>query len=121
MKRIFLKNMIATCLATAAVANINTVEAHAVWSKNSQNKWIWTENGVKAIGWKSIEGKWYYFHSNGEMATGWVKISGKWYHLSSSGAMDTGWFKDYDGKWYYLNEDGRMAKNTSINGYVLQI
>lgn len=109
MKRIFLKNMIATCLATAAVANINTVEAHAVWSKNSQNKWIWTENGVKAIGWKSIEGKWYYFHSNGEMATGWVKISGKWYHLSSSGAMDTGWFKDYDGKWYYLSSSGAMV------------
>lgn len=109
MKRIFLKNMIATCLATAAVANVNTVEAYAVWNKNSQNKWIWTENGVNAIGWKKIEGKWYYFHSDGEMATGWVKVSGKWYYLSSSGAMITGWFKDYDGKWYFLNKSGDMA------------
>lgn len=34
--------------------------------------------------------------------------------------MKTGWIQS-DGKWYYLNEDGKMAKNTSINGYVLQI
>lgn len=127
MKRIFLKNMIATALMTTALVNLNVVEAHAVWSKNSQNKWIWTENGVKAIGWKKIQGKWYYFKSNGEMATGWlkdgswyllnssgemltgwVKVSGKWYHLSSNGAMNTGWFKDYDGRWYYFNSSGEM-------------
>ncbi|MDO5516266.1 MAG: CHAP domain-containing protein [Clostridium sp.] len=142
MKRIFLKNMIATILITAAVANINTVDAHAVWSKNSQNKWIWTENGIKATGWKKIQGKWYYFNSNGEMATGWlkdgawyylnssgemltgwVKVSSKWYHLNSWGAMDTGWFKDSDGKWYYLNGGGDMRTGwLDVNGkkYYLQ-
>jgi len=109
VKKIFLKNMIAICLITTVVSSINTVEAHAVWNRNSKNKWVWIENQLKAVGWKNIQGKWYYFYSNGEMATGWIKESGKWYYLSNSGAMITGWFKDSNGKWYYLSSSGAMV------------
>lgn len=146
MKRIFIKNMIATCLITGAVTNINMIQAHAEWNKNSQNKWFWTENGQKSIGWKKIDGQWYYFSDNGEMITGWLKgndgnwyylldsgamaigwfkdYSGDWYYFSGSGAMVTGWCKDYDGRWYYFNSNGTMAtgwmKSYDGNWYYLK-
>ena len=109
MKRVFLKNMIATCLITSTVANVNMVQAHAAWSRNYQNNWTWKENGEEVIGWKNIQGIWYYFDDDGEMVTGWAKVSGNWYYFNSSGAMVTGWMKDSNGDWYYLSGSGAMA------------
>lgn len=109
MKKVFLKNIIAITIATTTVVNLSTVTAYAVWNKDLQNRWTWTENGVKSKGWKKIEGKWYYFDVNGIMKTGWLKVEGKWYHLDNSGAMTVGWLKDNDGKWYYLSQSGAMV------------
>lgn len=108
MKKVFLKNIVAITIATMTVVNSSTVTAYAIWNKDSQNRWTWTENGAKSKGWKKIEGKWYYFDNNGIMKTGWIKVDGKWYHLKSSGAMTVGWLKDNDGKWYYLTSSGAM-------------
>ncbi len=108
MKRKAIKKIIVLILTSSTILSLNTEIVQAVWKKDSQNVWSWTENGVKATGWKLIDGKWYYFHSNGNMATGWIKDGGKWYFLSSSGAMVTGWLKDIDGKWYHLSVSGAM-------------
>ena len=108
MKRKAIKKVIVSVLTSSTILSLNTESVQAVWNKDSQNIWSWTENGVKATGWKLIDGKWYYFYSNGNMATGWVKDGGKWYYLSSSGAMVTEWFKDTDGKWYHLSSSGAM-------------
>ncbi len=108
MKRKAIKKVIVSVLTSSTILSLNTESVQAVWNKDSQNIWSWTENGVKATGWKLIDGKWYYFYSNGNMATGWVKDGGKWYYLSSSGAMVTEWFKDTDGKWYHLSSRGAM-------------
>ena len=67
----------------------------------------------KEIGWKLIDGKWYYLEQSGEMAKGWRLIDGKWYYLEESGEMAKGW-KLIDGKWYYLEQSGEMAKGWKL-------
>ena len=68
------------------------------------------KRGYMVIGWRKIEGKWYYFDENGAMVTGWRKINGKWYYLSKweKGAMVNGWQK-LDGKTYYFDASGAMV------------
>lgn len=115
MKRKVIKNIILLVLTTSTVLSLNSTSVQAAWKKDSQNKWNWIENGVKATGWKLIGGSWYYFYSNGTMATGWVKNGGKWYYLKSSGEMATGW-NLIDGSWYLLYADGAMATGWAKNG-----
>lgn len=108
MKKEFLKRIIRIGIATLIVTNINYMPASAKWIKDSKNNWSWLENESKAIGWKEIDKKWYYFNNDGIMNTGWLNYNGNWYNLSDSGQMDIGW-KKIDGKWYHFNEDGTMS------------
>lgn len=73
------------------------MRAFAAWNQDSNGWWYSNEEGY-AVGWEQTDGEWYYFDSNGYMKTGWIQ--------------------DKD-KWYYLNSDGVMAKNTTIDGYIL--
>ena len=41
-----------------------------------------------------------------------------WYNFDNNGYIKTGWIQD-GGKWYYLNSRGIMAKNTIIDGYII--
>ncbi|MFF2448965.1 glucosaminidase domain-containing protein [Neobacillus sp. NPDC058068] len=58
-------------------------------------------------GWKSLDGKWYYFNNDWSLQTGWLQTGGKWYYLNQAGVMQTGWVQT-GGKWYYLNSSGAM-------------
>ena len=109
MKKVFIKNIIAIIIATMSISIINPISAYATWGKNDKNKWTWTENKTRSIGWKLIEGKWYHFDNEGIMNTGWIKDNERWYHMSESGVMNTGWLKDSNDDWYYLSENGEMS------------
>ena len=108
MKSAFIKNIMTIIIVTMSVSIINPVSAYATWDKNDQDNWTWSENGMKVVGWKLIEGKWYHFNNDGIMNTGWINDNEKWYHMSESGVMDTRWLKDSNDKWYHLSEDGEM-------------
>ena len=65
-------------------------------------------NITSTIGWKDIDGKWYYYKSDETKAFGWIKPDSNWYYLDEDdGTMVRGWLKS-DNKWYYFNEDGAM-------------
>lgn len=125
-----------------ANTNTNSVIATATaqgWKQLENGIWNYVnENGSNATGWQKINGDWYYFNSNGEMQKGWQKVNGSWYYLKQDGAMITGWkwietawyylndsgemltgWQQLDNKWYYLNADGSMAKDTTIDGWLL--
>ena len=74
---------------------------------SSQNQPEGSSNNVLTVGWKKINGSWYYFKSDGSKATGWLKDASSWYYLKSSGEMQTGWLKE-NGVWYYLDSSGAM-------------
>ena len=103
---------------------INTYESKSI--KNTVTNSNVVLDKVR-VGWKQLEGKWYYFDTlgkivkgwiqadnwyyldkNGVMQTGWQYINDKWYYLNSSGAMETAWLLD-DTKWYFLDETGAMS------------
>ena len=62
------------------------------------------------VGWKEINGFWYYINAENVPVTDWLYgIDGKWYYLGQDGIRKTGWAL-VDGKWYFLNlTDGSMT------------
>ena len=66
--------------------------------------------GVPQTGWKTIEGRQYYFDPmrQGSMAKGWLEIDERWYYFDDSGVVQTGWL-DLMGSRFYLCGDGTMA------------
>ena len=97
MKRLPLTKIMAGVVVIGSVFALNPVGASATWKQDS-NGWWNTEGSSWSVGWKEINGEWYYFDNNGYIKTGWIQDGGKWYYLNSSGAM---------------------AKNTVINSYAL--
>ena len=111
---------------TTAPAGVQATEPIKITTDNSTNisssigwrsedgKWYYYKSdGSKATGWIKPDNNWYYLYSDGAMAKGWLKDSGTWYYLKSSGAMQIGWLKD-SGKWYYLQGDGHMVTGLKL-------
>lgn len=72
------------------------------------------ENGEKVIGWKSIDGSYYYFDDKGFMKTGFLDLGGEKYYLDTDGKMHIGRL-DLEGKSYYFDKDGKMLRNTWVD------
>lgn len=97
MKRVKLLKFIEISLAVYSILILNPIGANAEWKQDNTGWWN-TEGDSWSVGWKEIDGKWYYFDNNGYMKTGWMQ--------------------DGD-KWYYLDNDGAMVKDTTIDSYIL--
>jgi hypothetical protein len=97
MRKLKLIKVIASSLIVASILMLNPIGANAEWKHDSNGEW-YTEGNSWATGWREINGDWYYFDSNGYMKTGWLQ--------------------DGD-NWYYFYSYGSMAKNTTIDGYLL--
>lgn len=82
MKNIKLIKVIASSLALASMLIIYPIGASAEWKQDSKGWWN-TEGSSWSVGWKEIDGKWYYFGQDGYMAHD-TKIDG--YQLGSDGA-----------------------------------
>lgn len=74
------------------------------WGQMADGKWMLLNSGVPQMGWKLVNGKWYYMNSNGIMQTGWLNDGGTWYYLYSSGEMASSTYIDG----YYLGSNGAM-------------
>lgn len=121
MKSLKLKKIIALAVAALTITALSPVGASAQWKQDSHGWWN-TEGNSYSIGWKLIDGTWYYFDSTGYMKTGWVNDNGTWYYMQPSGAMKTGWEKD-GGTWYYMQSSGAMKTgwvNDNGTWYYLQ-
>ena len=81
--------------------------------KNINGVWYYYKSdNTKAIGWIKPDSNWYYLKDDGKMVKGWINYNGKWYYSDDSGKMKTGWFKD-NNSWYYLQGNGSMV--TGLN------
>lgn len=79
------------------------------WRTIDGRDYYFDPNGYMAVGWRLVDYEWRYFLSDGSMAAnGWQMDNGKWYYFDNKGNMKTGWL-ELKNKTYYLNEDGSMA------------
>ena len=87
------------------------------YTRDGTIQWYYSDkDGHPAIGWKWINGAWYYFYLNGVMAQNTIEyINGKKYVFSDSGALieSAGWKKLFDKsgnpRWVYIESDGTVA------------
>lgn len=109
------------CIGHNCVYAENEVEAG---EKQIVYKWLrWEDNyyyyyideynnNNYIVGWKCIDGHWYYFDTDGKMISGWQLINGNTYYFGTAndGKMRHGWQKIND-TWYFFGgtEDGKMA------------
>lgn len=88
-----LRNLVATTVATLAIAVIRPISVSAAWKQDS-NGWWNTKGSSYSTGWESINNSWYYFGQDGYMKTGWINNNGSWYFADNSGVMQTGWINN---------------------------
>ena len=84
--------------------------------------WVYFTSNGAVIGWKKIDGKWYYFEFY--MVTGLQEIDGKYYFFNDSGSLYTGWKKipfgnengDTWESWIYFTSNGALDGWQKIGG-----
>lgn len=81
MKKSLKKTLVLIITATTLLS-VFSIGASAEWKSDSNGYW-YTEGNSWSVGWRQIDGKWYYFESNGYMAHDTI-IDG--YALGSDGA-----------------------------------
>ena len=69
-----------------------------------------------AIGWKEIDGSFYFFNGKGQMQAGrWLRVNdgwtpytdgSNWYYLNKDGKMQVGGWFYHDNSWYYIQSNG---------------
>jgi len=87
------------------------------WVSLGNNNWAFLESGKRVVGWKEIEGLWYYFNSEGVMHKGWLLYNNSWYYLADTGRMYHSEWAKIQNEYYYFYEDGRLAVNTWIGNF----
>jgi len=92
MKKLNLTRAIVSSLVVTSVFALNPIRASAKWIKVEYDNiyWRYSEGNKYVIGWKLIDGNWYYFDEGGIMCTGeligdyYVNLEGVWTHLDYS-------------------------------------
>lgn len=82
------------------IMGLSPIRAEAEWKQNN-GCWWYTEGSSWAIGWRLIDGNWYYFNKYGYMEHD-NTIDG--YYLNSNGAWSTN----------ILDEQGRYKEGTIV-------
>jgi len=111
-----IKKLIITSLLAISVMGVMPVGASAEWKQDTEKNYNWMENGVKAQGWKFIDGEWYNFRNDGVMQVSWVQDKGNWYYLWSNGSMAHDTWLQNSGSWYYFESTGKMAYTKTTIG-----
>lgn len=66
MKMLKLQKIISITLLVTSVLALNPIGANAEWKEDNQG-WRYSESNSWSIGWRNINGNWYYFDQNGYM------------------------------------------------------
>lgn len=86
------------------------------WKTENGKKYYYNSKGEKVKGWQTINNNKYYFDNNGVMQTGFKQINSQTYYLGTDGIMKKGWQTINNNK-YYFDNNGVMQKGfKQING-----
>jgi hypothetical protein len=91
MKIGLIRKLMAITIATTTILSTTCVSASAEWKQDNKGWWN-SEGNSWSVGWRQIDGKWYYFNQDGYMAQNTV----------------------IDGQ-YKVDNNGVWIQNTTIN------
>ena len=124
------KRITVVLMVLVALVAAFSVSRYFINNKSNANVSFLASN--KSIGFKTKNGKTYYYNSKGEKVTGWKKITYNeredWYYFGSQGIMQTGlkkikWnnvtylFYLAEKKSGFINKGSRQVGLKKINGY----
>lgn len=106
MKKII--SFVLACIMSFAV--LTPISASAAFYKDKEGNYYYkNDEGKKVVGFKKINGKYYYFDKKGIMAKDcFAEINGSVYGFGKDGVMRVGWYKE-NGKYYYFKSNGKLA------------
>ena len=84
MKKLKFKKIISNSLIVVSILALNQIGASAEWKQDSNGWWNTEGSSQWSVGWKEIDGKWYYFGQDGYMVHD-ATIDG--YSISSYGTL----------------------------------
>ena len=113
MKNKYLKKLIVFGVLSSMFLAMKPLKASAAWIGDNNIGWYFTEGYTYAIGWRYINGTWYFFDDTGLMKTGWINSNGVWYYADLSGAMQKGVIQ-IQGKIYLFTDSGAMETGSAI-------
>jgi hypothetical protein len=104
-----IKKLICGLLISVSIITVMPMGVSAEWREDSSG-WWYTEGNSYCIGWKKIDGAWYYFGTDGYMEKGWIKDGAWWYYLQDNGVMATGKLT-IKGNVYEFYNNGKWINN----------
>ncbi|EKQ52775.1 MULTISPECIES: immunoglobulin-like domain-containing protein [unclassified Clostridium] len=123
MNKSKLVKVIASSLAVVSMLTVYPIRANAEWKQDS-NGWWNKEGSSWSVGWKEIDGKWYYFRQDGYMAhdtaiDGYeLGSDGAWIQAASNNLLNSKNVTDNKDKNFDINE----FKNTlKTGGYPIEV
>lgn len=118
MKTLKLIKVIAGSLIVVSMLALNPMGVSAEWKQSSNGGWWYTEGSSWAIGWRLLDGKWYYFNANGYMARNttingcYLNSNGEW---TNSNANSISADKDFQ----FDARTGTITKYKGLDTYVV--
>jgi glucan-binding repeat-containing protein len=91
--------------ANGKESTVNVTVVTEGWKTVNGKRYYFDEQGATIKGWFQYDNKWYFFDkkTGAMLSNTWVKDGTKWYFLNADGTMKTGWI--YSGKkWYFLDK-----------------
>jgi len=112
MKKLKLTKIIASSLIVVSAFALNPIGASAEWKQDS-NGWWNTEGSSWSVGWRKIDGKYYYFGQDGYMVHD-TTIDG--YNIGSDGA----WVQSIQNSSLTSEEDKKATTSDNNNFTIAQ-
>ncbi len=107
LKKLFLMLLIAVMAVSMIPAGVMAAEQDAEELDEAEAS-SYEVPAKGTHGFKTINGKRYYYKKDGRLATGWTRINNNRYYMGKNGIVRTGW-RRIGGKDYYFNFRGRLV------------
>ena len=128
MKKLKLTKAMVSLLVVTSVFALNPIRASAKWIKSEYAEdvlWKYSEGNKYTIGWKLIDGKWYYFDEYGVMSSGtkigdyYVNLEGVWTHFDYSANNQK--FNSFLDRLYKIEKNDKVANEKANTTYDITI